>query len=591
MIYICAGMVRSGSTWQFNAVRFLLQRGGASDIVGGFISVGDELLAHQTVIIKTHEFYPSLAAKADVVLTAHRDLRDVAASMQRKFQTKLSSGLVRGWVKRHIKWSQFASYDLHYENLLEDKLSELKKIASVLKLPQPVLNELPYESILDEIEGLKFNKRRSKLDPSDTVNLLHDGHVTDGRHGSWKGVIPEELVVSIEKECRGWMISKGYLPAPAAMSSPRKNFGGNGLKVEESPLDKGSKLASYSKGKKRVLHLADLPPPPAGKTGWPWTAESPFLPGRLPDVSIWPRLSIVTPSLNQARYIEETIRSVLLQNYPNLEFIVIDGGSTDTSLQVIRKYEAFIDHFVSEADKGQTDALNKGMRLATGEILAFINSDDYYLPGAFAAVAQQFNAAPEADLIYGGCCLVDQNSQEFIEHFSNITRLDEFLDFWGVWFANREIVQPETFWRRSVFEKTGAFNERFPTLFAYEYWCRMLIAGATFRRFDQALACFRFQPAQKSQRPESNAAGEWLEMVEPWLWDKSVPLPSGRRRALQGEWLYQTRFNPTIADSLRRHEPKWRRWARLTGLCASHPQLFASSVFQRRMRDVFRRPG
>jgi glycosyltransferase involved in cell wall biosynthesis len=583
-------MLRSGSTWQYNAVRVLLQHAGATDIAGGYMYLAGELLTHRTVIIKSHEFYLDLAVKADVILTAHRDLRDVAASMQRKFQTKLSSGLVKDWVKRHVKWSQLAAYDLHYENLLVDKLTELKKIASVLKLPQPILNELPYESILEEIEGLKFNRRFSKTEAADVTNLLHAGHVTDGRHGSWKGVISDELVVAIEKECRGWMVSKGYLPAPAAVASPEKDAGGNGLKVEAGPYDTGLKPAGYSVGNKRALRLTDLPPPPAGKTGWPWTKESPFLPARMPGGSVWPRISIVTPSLNQAKYIEETIRSVLLQNYPNLEFIVIDGGSDDITLQVLRKYEGFIDYFVSEPDKGQADALNKGMRRATGEILAFINSDDFYLPGAFATVAQQFNDATGVDLIYGGCRLVDQNSLEFIEHFGDISRLDEVLDFWNVWCANREIVQPEAFWRRSVFEKTGAFNARFQTLFAYDYWCRMLIAGATFRRFDEALACFRFHPAQKSRRRESNAGGEWLDMVAPWLWDRSVPLPSSRRRTLQGEWLYYKRFIPTIGDSTRRHEPKWRRWARLAGVCASHPQIFASSVFKQRMREVLRGP-
>jgi glycosyltransferase involved in cell wall biosynthesis len=144
--------------------------------------------------------------------------------------------------------------------------------------------------------------------------------------------------------------------------------------------------------KTSALRLADLPPPPAGKSGWPWTEESPAVPARLPDGSEWPLVSIVTPSFNQGAFIEETLRSVLLQNYPNLEYIVIDGGSVDDTAEVLRRYEPFLDHVVSEPDGGHADGLNKGMRRATGSILAFINSDDFYLPGTLASVAGDHRA-------------------------------------------------------------------------------------------------------------------------------------------------------------------------------------------------------
>src|SRR5271154_228000 len=135
--------------------------------------------------------------------------------------------------------------------------------------------------------------------------------------------------------------------------------------------------------------LTNLPIPPAGKVGWPWTAETSQSLEDPTDSQLWPKISIVTPSFNQGKYIEETIRSVLLQNYPNLEYIVMDGGSTDESIQIIRKYAQFIDHFILEPNEGHADALNKGMKRATGEILAFINSDDLYLPEAFTTVAQE----------------------------------------------------------------------------------------------------------------------------------------------------------------------------------------------------------
>jgi cellulose synthase/poly-beta-1,6-N-acetylglucosamine synthase-like glycosyltransferase len=119
--------------------------------------------------------------------------------------------------------------------------------------------------------------------------------------------------------------------------------------------------------------LTELPPPPTGKTGWPWTEGTPALDHTRPDGQPWPRVTIVTPSFNQAEYIEETIRSVLLQGYPNLEYIIIDGGSTDGSVDIIRRYEPWLAHWISEPDRGQSHALNKGFRRASGQIMALLS--------------------------------------------------------------------------------------------------------------------------------------------------------------------------------------------------------------------------
>src|SRR5215469_2917833 len=117
----------------------------------------------------------------------------------------------------------------------------------------------------------------------------------------------------------------------------------------------------------RNARLADLPPPPAGHTGWPWTIESMPSPPARTDGSPWPTISIVTPSYNQGQFIEETIRSVLLQGYPALEYIIIDGGSTDQSVEIIKKYEPWLTYWISESDRGQSHAINKGFKRATGE--------------------------------------------------------------------------------------------------------------------------------------------------------------------------------------------------------------------------------
>ncbi|RPH92435.1 MAG: glycosyltransferase, partial [Lysobacterales bacterium] len=117
----------------------------------------------------------------------------------------------------------------------------------------------------------------------------------------------------------------------------------------------------------RCPGLNELPPPPAGRSGWPWTAETPP-PGAADASADWPRITIVTPSFNQAEYIEETIRSVLLQGYPDLEYYVIDGGSTDGSADIIRKYAQYLAGWASEPDRGQSHALNKGFARASGQV-------------------------------------------------------------------------------------------------------------------------------------------------------------------------------------------------------------------------------
>ncbi len=134
--------------------------------------------------------------------------------------------------------------------------------------------------------------------------------------------------------------------------------------------------------------LSQLPPPPIGKSGWPWNEETD--PSVYSGLKSLPRITIVTPSFNQGRFIEKTIRSVLLQNYPNLEFIVIDGGSTDETIEVLAKYSKWIDHFVSEKDNGQSDAINKGLIECTGDIFNWLISVDYYHDDCFCVLASIF---------------------------------------------------------------------------------------------------------------------------------------------------------------------------------------------------------
>ena len=148
------------------------------------------------------------------------------------------------------------------------------------------------------------------------------------------------------------------------------------------------------------LTLSQLPQASAGRLGWPWTTTTSPLPPRMPNGREWPKISVVTPNYNYRRYLEETIRSVLLQGYSNLEYIIIDGGSDDGSLELIEKYQQWLT-WESKPDAGQSNAINKGLRLATGDILTYLNSDDYYQPGALAQIACMIDAAQDRYVVMG----------------------------------------------------------------------------------------------------------------------------------------------------------------------------------------------
>jgi glycosyltransferase involved in cell wall biosynthesis len=147
--------------------------------------------------------------------------------------------------------------------------------------------------------------------------------------------------------------------------------------------------------------LSELPPP-AGRTGWPWTEASEPLPPSMPDGRPWPCVTVITPSFNQAGFIEATLRSVLLQGYPNLEYLVLDGGSTDGSVEIIERYSPWIDFWTSEPDGGQSAAINRGLRMGTGEFAAWINSDDMLYRNALTEHAVR--ASFEDGVVYVGVC-------------------------------------------------------------------------------------------------------------------------------------------------------------------------------------------
>jgi len=169
----------------------------------------------------------------------------------------------------------------------------------------------------------------------------------------------------------------------------------------------GTLFARIMLGKK--LPFEDFPPAPSIQKRWPWISES-FAVAQSAQV-VWPRISIVTPSYNQGKYLEETIRSVLLQDYPNLEYIVIDGGSTDMSVEIIEKYSPWLTYWVSEKDRGQGHAINKGFERCTGDIITFLSSDDMYLPGAFASMATHWLQEQTCGFVVGAFQFLNEYSE------------------------------------------------------------------------------------------------------------------------------------------------------------------------------------
>ncbi len=210
----------------------------------------------------------------------------------------------------------------------------------------------------------------------------------------------------------------------------------------------------------------------------------------MPDSQDWPRISVIAPSYNQAQYLEETIRSVLEQNYPNLEYIIIDGGSTDGSVDIIRKYEKHLAYWVSEPDRGQSHAINKGFAHATGEILAWINSDDYYLAGAFFAAAQSMRSL-EADFIYGSCLhLVEYGPSPLSFGTPRLRKCDDLT-------IEDYIQQPSTFWRRQVWEKCGPLSENLRYAFDWEFFIKVQKAF-TLTPVDAMFSVYRIHEAHKT---------------------------------------------------------------------------------------------
>jgi hypothetical protein len=249
-------------------------------------------------------------------------------------------------------------------------------------------------------------------------------------------------------------------------------------------------------------------PKQAGRKGWPWVEETDPAIYATPPRDGWPKLSIVCPSYRQGRFIEEAVRSVLLQNYPAVEFMVIDGGSTDETVPLLQKYSPWITHWESAPDRGQSHALNKGFARATGEILGWINSDDHYLPGAFAAVARAYRAAPRS-LIYGDW------GERVDEEPVLVTHRERPAFAFQVAVGGRHLPSHATFWPRAAHLPV---NESLRFTMDADLFKRLAASGLQPQHVPQALGIFRRHAGSKTSTIADIARAEsaaWSR-AQPW---------------------------------------------------------------------------
>ena len=308
-----------------------------------------------------------------------------------------------------------------------------------------------------------------------------------------------------------------------------------------------------------------------GYACWPYQAPALHhpIPSSLPDGQPWPRISVVTPTFNQAQFIEQTILSVLGQNYPNCEYIVIDGGSTDNTRAVLRRYHDRLDHLVSEKDDGQSHAINKGMAVATGEILTWLNSDDMLAPGALFAVAIAFATSP-AEMV-AGIAEIYRDNKLVAEHVTSCSDgplpLDDILDLDCGWNAGQFFYQPEVFFTRELWNRAGGYVD--PALsysMDYELWLRFATVGARLHVIGRPIARYRQHDEQKTSI-ESRFKSE---------------LVSVRQR-----YLNSTGYRPA---STPRSYPDFSRRLRVT-LVNDHGWNYGAGIAHGRLADALRRGG
>lgn len=205
-----------------------------------------------------------------------------------------------------------------------------------------------------------------------------------------------------------------------------------------------------------------------------------------------PKITVVMPSYNQGQFIEESIKSVINQKYPNLEFFIIDGGSKDNTVDIIKKYKKHIDYWISEKDKGQSNAINKGFKKASGEIITWLCSDDTYLNNSLSKVGSYFLNHPEVDFVFGNVNAIDEKGHTIKEiknyRFNKLSFLARV----------NTISQPGSFYRKKILDEIGLIDENLHYCMDYDFFARMIAHGIKFKKINSTIATYRYHKQSKT---------------------------------------------------------------------------------------------
>lgn len=261
-----------------------------------------------------------------------------------------------------------------------------------------------------------------------------------------------------------------------------------------------------------------------GNIGWPWTEEVDPL---IYQNTTWPKITIVTPSYNQGKYIEETIRSILLQNYLNLEYIIIDGGSTDETVSIIKKYEPWITHWISEKDSGQAEAINKGLKIATGDIFNWLNSDDYLTPGALHFIADQYKSGFD---ILAGCVnnFDDAGNHKTGDYIgiiknSNLSLKDYFRK--GTFYFHQPAV-----WLKKQLLHSHLLNEKLHYCFDTEFILNLLEGNPNIVYTDTVLVNFRLHGDSKTVTVLNKFLQEFDQILQKYTTHENAEIAADAKR-------------------------------------------------------------
>lgn len=251
-----------------------------------------------------------------------------------------------------------------------------------------------------------------------------------------------------------------------------------------------------------------------------------------------PKITIITPSYQQGKFLERTLQSVLSQKIPDLEYLVMDGGSTDESVSILKRYETQLT-WVSERDAGQAHAVNKGLRQAQGEIIGWLNSDDVYYPNAIQSVLQYFAAHPDVDVVYGCADHIDEQDAVIAPYPTeawNIERLKNTC----------YLSQPAVFFRKRILAEKGMLNEKLNFCMDYEFWLRLGLSGVSFAYLPQVLAGSRLHDQTKTLSAPLKAHYEAMHMLREkigyapasWLMNYAVTLVKSKTQLHSPQWRY-----------------------------------------------------